>query len=263
MEEDAKKYLWWGIPIVVAAGLVAALYYGRKHQEEAPVAEQVRPAPVATASDQPGNYPIDSGTSDTAPLPALGESDAAVHESLSGIFGNTLDQFLVPKDIVRHVVVTIDNLPRRKTALQMWPVQPTGGLPVVDGQDESLTLSERNYARYAPIMTLVRGTDTRQVAALYRRYYPLFQQAYTELGYPDGYFNNRLVEVIDHLLQTPEVQGPVKLKQPGVFYEFADASLEERSAGQKLLLRMGPTNAATIKMKLRELRREVAGQSTD
>lgn len=260
MEEDSKKYLWWGIPIVVVAGLAAALYYGRKHEEQVPVAEQVQPAPVATAPDRPANYPIDADTSNAPPLPALGNSDGAVHDSLSGIFGNAIDQFLVPKDIVRHVVVTIDNLPRKKTSVQMWPVQPTGGLPVVDGQDESLTLSEQNHARYAPIMTLVRGTDTRQIAALYKRYYPLFQQAYSELGYPDSYFNNRLIEVIDHLLQTPEVDGPVKLTQPGVFYEFADPTLEERSAGQKLLLRMGPTNAATIKMKLRELRREVAKQ---
>jgi hypothetical protein len=259
VEEQAKKYLWWGIPIVVVAGLAVALYYGHKHEEAPPVAEQVQPAPVATAPDSSANHPIDSGAS-AAPLPALGDSDASVHDSLSGVFGKAIDQFLVPKDIVRHVVVTIDNLPRKKTAIQMWPVQPTGGLPVVDGQDESLTLSEQNYARYAPVMALVRNTDTRQVAALYKRYYPLFQQAYAELGYPDGYFNNRLVEVIDHLLQTPEVTGPVKLKQPGVFYEFADQSLEDRSAGQKLLLRMGPTNAATIKMKLRELRREVANQ---
>jgi hypothetical protein len=261
MNEDTKKYLLWGIPIVVVAGLVAALYYGRKHKEEQPVAQQVQQAPVATEPEPPANYPIAPEGSDAAPLPALGDSDSAVHDSLSGIFGNAVDQFLVPQDIVRHVVVTIDNLPRKKTSIQMWPVQPTGGLPMVDGQDESLTLSERNYTRYAPIMALVRNTDTRQVAALYKRYYPLFQQAYTELGYPDGYFNNRLVEVIDHLLQTPEVTGTVKLKQPGVFYEYADPSLEERSAGQKLLLRMGPTNAATIKMKLRELRREVVKQS--
>ncbi|HEY6641828.1 DUF3014 domain-containing protein [Povalibacter sp.] len=263
MEEDTRKYLWWGIPLVVAAGLIAALYYGRKHKEEQPVAEQVQPAPVATAPQSPANYPINPPAPNAPPLPSLGESDGALYESLSGIFGKPLDQFLVPKNIVRHTVVTIDNLPRKKTAIQMWPVQPTGGVPLVDGQDEALTLSEKNYARYAPIMALVRNTDTRQVAALYKRYYPLFQQAYTEIGYPDGYFNNRLIEVIDHLLQTPEVDGPVRLTQPGVFYQYADPALEERSAGQKLLLRMGPTNAASIKMKLRELRREVAKQSAD
>jgi hypothetical protein len=64
--------------------------------------------------------------------------------------------------------------------------------------------------------------------------------------------------VIDHLLETPEVDGPVKLVQPGVFYEFADPSLESRSSGQKLLLRMGSDNAAAVKLKLRDVRREIA-----
>lgn len=257
MQDDVKKYLWWGIPIVVVAGLGAALYYGRKHKEVPVVDGQVQTAPVATVPDQPNDHPIEPPATEK-PLPPLGESDAALQESIAEVFGRALEQFLVPKDIVRHIVVTVDNLPRRKTAVQMWPLHPTGGLPLVEGQDDTLTLSTQNSTRYAPLMAIVRNTDTRQVAALYKRYYPLFQQAYTELGYPDGYFNNRLVEVIDHLLQTPEVTGPIKLTQPGVFYQYADPTLEELSAGQKLLIRMGSENAASLKMKLRELRREVA-----
>lgn len=259
MEEDTKKYLWWGIPIVVVAGLAVALYYGRKHKEAPVVSEQVQTEPVATVADEPANHPIEPSAT-LEPLPELGASDGPLQGSLAEVFGRQLEQFLVPKDVIRHIVVTVDNLPRKKTAVQMWPLHPTGGVPIVDGQFETLTLSDQNTSRYAPIMALVRNTDSKQVAALYRRYYPLFQQAYTELGYPDGYFNNRLVEVIDHLLQTPEVTGPIKLTQPGVFYEFADPTLEERSAGQKLLIRMGSENAATLKMKLRELRREVAKQ---
>ncbi len=261
MEEDAKKWLWWGIPIVVAAGLVAALHYGRKHREEPPAQQQVHTEPAAAAPAASENYPIEPATADAAPLPELADSDAALHESLNGVFGRTLDEFLVPKEIVRHLVVTIDNLTRKKTSVQMWPVKPTGGQPVVNGSDQQLTLSKDNFARYEPLMKVVRNTDTRQVAALYKRFYPLFQQAYAELGYPDGYFNNRLVAVIDHLLETPEPQGPIELVQPSVFYQFADPTLEERSAGQKLLIRMGPDNAATIKIKLRELRREVARQA--
>ncbi len=88
-------------------------------------------------------------------------------------------------------------------------------------------------------MKLVQSTDTKQLGALYIRYYPLFQQAYEDLGYPGQYFNDRLVQVIDHLLQTPDVRGPIQLKQGRVFYEYADPALEARSAGQKLLLRMG------------------------
>jgi hypothetical protein len=37
-------------------------------------------------------------------------------------------------------------------------------------------------------------------------------------------------------------------------FTFVDPTLEARPAGQKLLLRMGPDNAALIKAKLTELR---------
>ncbi len=69
-----------------------------------------------------------------------------------------------------------------------------------------------------------------------------FSRSYEDLGYPGQYFNDRLVEVIDHLLQTPDLRGPIELKQGRVFYEYADPALESRSAGQKLLMRMGGDN---------------------
>ena len=42
--------------------------------------------------------------------------------------------------------------------------------------------------------------------------------------------------------------------QPKVLYEFADPNLERLSSGQKLMLRMGPDNAATTKRLLTRLR---------
>lgn len=258
MEENTRTAFLWAIPIAVVAGLAVALYYGRKHQE-VPAVEPVQTEPVAPAAAAPSHHPIDSGTSgDTQPLPPLGDSDAAMQDSLAGIFGRSLEEFLAPQDIIRHIVVTTDNLTRKKTAVQLWPVKATGGQFAVTGADEQLTLSADNFARYEPIMTVLKNADANQVAAIYRRFYPLFQQAYVELGYPEGYFNNRLITVIDHLLETPEVQGPIRLVQPGVFYQFADSALEDRSSGQKLLIRMGSDNAAAIKLRLRELRRAVA-----
>jgi hypothetical protein len=90
--------------------------------------------------------------------------------------------------------------------------------------------------------------------------YPRLQRAWEELGYPDVYFNDRVVEVIDHLLATPEPSGPILLEQPKVLYLFADRDLESRTAGQKLLLRMGPDHARVVKQKLREFRAQVASK---
>ena len=136
----------------------------------------------------------------------------------------------------------------------MRPVKPVGGETVVVTSGEQTLLSAENAARYAAVMKLVQGADIQQLGSLYIRYYPLFQQAYEDLGYPGQYFNDRLVEVIDHLLQTPDLRGPIQLKQGKVFYEYADPALEARSAGQKLLMRMGSENEAIIKGKLKELR---------
>ena len=80
------------------------------------------------------------------------------------MFGRSLENFLVPKDLIRHIVVTVDNLPRRKTAVPHWPLKPTvGKFTVIDGTE--LTLSEDNAARYAPFIKVVQSSDPAQIAA--------------------------------------------------------------------------------------------------
>ena len=111
-----------------------------------------------------------------------------------------------------------------------------------------------NYQRYDAIVAQISAADLNAVHELYRRYYPLFQKAYEGLGYPDRYFNDRLVEVIDHLLAAPDIDGPVLLTRPHVLFQFADPQLEALSSGQKLLIRVGPAHRATIKASLRALR---------
>ena len=92
---------------------------------------------------------------------------------------------------------------------------------------------------------------------MYRRFYPLFQKSYERLGYPNAYFNDRVVEIIDHLLETPEAETPTRLVRPHVLYEFEDSDLESLSSGQKLLIRMGSEHAAYIKRALRGLRSRI------
>ncbi|WP_293864458.1 DUF3014 domain-containing protein [Steroidobacter sp.] len=263
MEEDTKKWLYYAIPVVVAVGIGAALYYGRSQRKveqpvQAPVAV-TQPEVTTPVTEPPIRNPV-AETPPTKPLPGLNDSDPSLQESLSGLFGSALEPYLVPKNIIRHTVVTIDNLPRKKTAVQMWPVKPIGGELLATGNGEELTLGADNYARYDRLIKILQSADAAQIATLYKQYYPLFQEAYVSLGYPDGYFNDRLVEVIDHLLATPEVSGPILLRRPSVNFEFADAELEARSTGQKLLIRMGSANAAVVKDKLRQLRKAVAKQ---
>ncbi|MEO9078801.1 MAG: DUF3014 domain-containing protein [Rhodanobacter sp.] len=101
---------------------------------------------------------------------------------------------------------------------------------------------------------MVEQVDPAALVARYVHMYPLFQQAYRQLGYPKGYFNDRLIVVIDNLLAAPEPAQSPALQRSKSFYIYADPDLEALSSGQRLLLRTGPANEAKIKAKLRTIR---------
>ena len=260
-ESFRNKAIWWSTAAVVVVIIGIGAYYRYTATSNAPakVQENRPPPPPAVKADDGGiQHPIPGAGADTAALPALNQSDAAVKDSITGFLGaKPVEQFLVQENIVRHIVVTIDNLPRKKVAVDLRPVKPTPGETAISNQGDTTTLGAANYARYAPFIHLVETTDPKTLASVYFHLYPLFQQAYEDLGYPGRFFNDRLVEVIDHLLAAPEPQGPIDLVQPKVFYQFADPKLEDLSAGQKLLIRMGPANERSLKAKLRDFRSEL------
>jgi len=162
-------------------------------------------------------------------------------------------------------VATVDNLPRAHAAAQLWPVNPTTGRFSPSETPQGPLIGTTNHARYAAFVNLVESVDSRRAVAMYRGLYPLFQGAHEGLGFPGRHFNDRLVDVIDHLLATPEptepltvqlvdVKGSVPSLRPWVRYEFADPELETRSAGQKLLLRIGLEHQRRLKATLAEVR---------
>ena len=256
----------------IALAAIAAAYFALRGpaprpEPVVPVEEPsaLVPAPAEAGAEPPIRYPIEAAepvrqAPEAGPLPALDESDATVGAALDGLFAEgARPDLLLLKDIIRRIVVAVDNLPRDRVAPRLWPLRPVEGGLLVSRDGDAVVISEHNRERYAPYVKLAEAVDIRYLAALYARFYPLFQQAYEELGYLRGYFNDRLVTVLDHLLATPEPAGPPRLVQPKVLYEFADPELERLSAGQKILIRMGPDAAARIKARLREFRRRVAG----
>lgn len=248
------------VAVVMLLGAAAAAYFFwlRDTTLPAPSEPVAAPASPPLPMAQAPRHPMESGAEDQ-PLPGLKESDGPVAAALSAIIGlDAFGQLFLTENLVRNIVATIDNLPREQVSQRVSPLRPVPGVPVTSGKGAALTLATANAARYAPQMRLVETVGTERIVAFYRRHYPLFQQAYVELGYPDGYFNDRLVEVIDHLLATPEVPGPIRLAQPKVLYEFADPALEELSAGQKMMLRIGKDDRERIKAKLREIRAAIA-----
>ncbi len=258
----------WGIVaigvLLIAVGGAAYYFWQRQPAPEVAVsapAPAPAPQPAAPASTEPRiEHPLEAASAPSPlPLPALGESDAAVREALASIFGaTTFDALFRPQELIRNVVATIDNLPRKNLALRVIPLKPVPGSFHVTGAGGPLVIGPDNAARYTPYVRAMEAVDSTRLVALYVRLYPLFQQAYADLGYPSRYFNDRLFEVIDHLLATPEAPDSIALVQPKVLYDYADPAFADLSAGQKILLRMGPENETKVKAKLREIKRALS-----
>jgi DUF3014 family protein len=251
---ENAKYIAAAVGVVVLS--IGAVLYISQRKPEAPAAAPVAvaPKPAPPPAEPEVKYPVAAAPA-AEPLPSLEQSDAPLLNALGGLIGKVpAEKFVVPEGLVRKIVVTVDNLPNTKVAERLRPIKPVSEAFKTAGPEDAPTLDPANYERYKPMVELVRSLDDEQLMAIYARYYPLFQDAYENLGHPPKYFNDRLVEVIDHLLATPDVQGPIKLAQPGVLYEFADPNLESLSAGQKVLIRMGGANAAVVKEKLKGLR---------
>jgi len=257
---------------LLAAILAGGLWFFRndiRPLTEGPVATQselvvVEPEPVnqETLAQSGPMHPVEpSGPAEPLQgelpaLPPLDESDSEILQALIDTFGPDVERVLVSQALVDKFVATVDTLPHTYLAEKIRPVAVHPEPFKVDptGDDEHFYLSPTNYKRYDPAVNLAAAVDLNEVAAMYRRYYPLFQESYVRLGYPNGYFNDRVVEVIDQLLETPEVGEPVLLVRPHVLYQYADPELEALSSGQKILIRMGPDHAAKIKQVLKELR---------
>jgi hypothetical protein len=249
--------------LALGGGFAYWLWSSRPSTKSAPPPkiDVAAPAIVADARVEPRiQHPLEGEERSTKPLPGLDDSDAALRDRMASLFGTKvkkLAEIFFLEGIVRRIVATVDSLPREQVALAVWPVKPMPGEFIVDKDPSGPILSPKNTDRYATRVRLGDSVDPKKLATAYRHFYPLFQKAYQDLGYPQGYFNDRLVEVIDHLLATPEPPQPIRLVQTGTRYQFADADLQRRSAGQKILLRIGPGNAMRMKEMLRAFRQEI------
>lgn len=258
------KSSWAWVAAAAVLAIAAGLYFWRLAPVPAPAMAPPPPqaaAPPAPAGPPPIAYPLPESPPGAPPLPAIGESDSVAAEAAAALFGrDAFARLFHPDALVRRFVATVDNLPRRTAAVRLMPVKPVPGAFAVDERDGDATIAAANALRYRPYVVAMEAADAKRLVAAYVALYPLFQAAYVELGYPDGYFNDRLVQAIDDLLAAPDVAAP-RLAQPKVVWVYADPDLEARSAGQKIMLRMGPANAARVKAKLRAIRSELTGRS--
>ncbi len=268
LEREAAGRNWFGtgVAIVVVLAVIACAYEGfvwyraRQAEESAPPPPPpavTAPAPPAEAGSEAPSHPIEQSESAVPLTPENG--DAMLMAELARLTGTGgLEHLVRPAGLMRRIVATVDALPRQHVPQQIVPNMPVPGAFLVESRAGAQYIAAGNAKRYLPWVHLLVSVDPTAAAATYKRFYPLFQQSYRALGYPKGYFNDRLIEAIDDMLEAPAPEHEPKLTLPSVMWHYADPDLEELSAGQKMMLRLGRTSAGAVREWLSAFRAKIA-----
>lgn len=192
------------------------------------------------------------------PLPALDQSDDLVRSLTQGLSTHPqLGLWLARKNLVRLFTAVIENVSRGESPRPHMRFVILRGDFGAMKEYGRIVIDPSSYIRYDFVADAVESLDTAGFAGVYRLLLPLGEEAYRELGHPQGGLTQAVERAFRHLLEVPEVPGRVELKQIVrgnlVLYEYADSDLERLSPAKKHLLRMGPKNVSRIQAKLLEL----------
>lgn len=264
-----QYYIGFAVVLVTIAAL--AWFFLR---EETHVEVQAAPIPPAMVSPEPSDVltlnqePVDSLTLQAQeetplptqqlgeavdveplpPLPALDASDAEIKAALFAMkWAPGLSSLFVTEDMVRRFVVSVDTIAQGTLPKNQPLFKPMPDKFAVQNDQGRLVLNPINFVRYEPYLQLLESISVSEVKQVFEKYYPLMQQAYTELGYPEAQFRDRVQQAILVLLESPEATLPIALEQPNVYYTFADPALQELPLAQRQMIRLGAENQARLK----------------
>jgi hypothetical protein len=247
---DSKPRSGKALMFAVAAGLALALVLAYMYLR--PPSRQPTPA-AGTPSVQPKAAPNGRAEpGDEIALPPLDETDALVRQLISRLSSNpTVAAWLTTDGLLVNFALVTQQIANGES-----PTQELGALgPVPRFQArtsrDALFIDPSSYARYDRYAQAVSSIDARGAARLYATTKPRILEAYRRMGQPTAEFDPVLERAIVELLNVPVVQGEIELAPSGIVYAFADPRLENMSAAQKHLLRMGPENVQAIQGKLR------------
>lgn len=270
---DNKPIVITLIAVVVTIVGVVAWFYGSTDQEQRVSEEITVPAPVPQPRPEPepetGEQALEAEPAVKRPaevpeepafvLPLLDDSDQLIRDGVVSLTRHeSINQWLAPEQLIRKFVAFVDNVARGRVAKEpVRALTPEGSFMVRKIDDEHFELDPASYERYNLFTQIVISVDARRAAEFYHLLRPLMQKAYSELGYGDKQFDDVVFQAIGRLLETPVIEGPVRLVRPVVMYRYEDEKLESLSAVQKQMIRMGPANTRLLRSKVSEVALEL------
>lgn len=221
-------------------------------EEQPLVAPEIEPETVPAAEAEVAAEPeLTIAEPAPEPLPALEQSDPVLkQEILKFDWQPGLAGLINTEQMVRNLVVTIDNLAQRQLVANRPVVapldQPFAAIP--QGSDQTYQIDPASYQRYEPYVRLLETTEPEQMFRLMERYQPLFEQAFGELGYPDLSFKQRLQQALQQFLAIEPNTADTTLVRKSVAYTYADPAVEGRSDLEKQIIRLGPDNHQRLRV---------------
>jgi hypothetical protein len=234
---------------VLALAIGAAFLYLRRMPPP-------KPAPPAAANDTTRTLAgPQAEAGEQIELPPLDQSDALVRQLVDRLSSHpTVAAWLTTDGLILNFAVVTSRVANGETpASELKAIGPVGRFRP-RSSESAMSIDPASYRRYDRHAQAVASMDARSVARLYATLKPRIGDAYQRLGHRAGEpFDPVLERAIVELLKVPVVEGDVALDPHGIGYAFVDPRLEQLSAAQKQLLRMGPQNVRTIQNKLREI----------
>lgn len=238
------------IVLVVVFAIGGYLAWRRGHVQPPPPAAIAQTPPPRSAP--PSGIQREPG--DNIPLPPLDETDTLVRELVGKLSSHPqVAAWLATDKLIRNFAVVIVNIGDGHTPVTHLRALALNAPFAASSDSGSGVITSASYRRYDPYVDAIAALDARGSAHLYATLKPRIQDAYRDLGYPQGDFDEALKRAIVALLQVPVIDSPVAVQRTSVSYTYADPKLEGLSAAQKHLLRMGPRNVRLVQAKLREI----------
>lgn len=187
-------------------------------------------------------------------LPELGQTDPVVRQLVGALSSHPkVAAWLTTDQLIRNFTTVVVNIANgRSPSRHLGALRPTGEF-VAREEGEMAHIDPRSYRRYDEYADAVGALDAQGTARLYATLKPRIQDAYRELGYPEGDFDQAMERAMIEILDTPIVEKEIALVPRSVSWEFADPKLQSLSGAQRQFLRMGPRNMKIVKDKIREI----------
>jgi hypothetical protein len=237
------------VALIIAAALTA--FFVMRPSRGRTAAGTDAAAPSASKEAFQGRRPLGPDV-EARELPPLDLTDTLVRELVSGLSSRPeLAAWLATDGLIRNFVASVDAVANGVTpSAQLRPLAPRRPFEVTSRGGDAV-IDPRSYERFDGIAATVDALDANGLARAYATLRPRLQEAYEELGYPDGSVDVAVERAIARLLETPLVERQVEVQRAAVFYQFVDPRIERLSPAQKQLVRMGPRNQRLIQDKLR------------